>query len=141
MSEHEQDLGAPFRIYIITNPYNPRMNEELEQCLIQMTKPIIPEGFSFVDTVDQSDITIVSDCKPQEIILIAQKKLILVTAQNRNKLALNTYLTECQKLSGENWKNVSVVNINPNDQGKFTDKWWPLHVALFSLTQGTRLKK
>lgn len=132
----EKLTRSPFTVCVIGNPQNKRATKETLELLRESTGPIIPNGLGFADEPTSADLLIILDARPGEFAEYAKSaQVVLVTAQNRSKQSLNTYLRECQQKSGEAWKNVKVVNIDPKSNDRLVQKWWELNVVVFGIAE------
>lgn len=133
--ERERNTST-LNIFIVGNPYNKVANEEVSTLLREITGSIVSRELKLVDDFTSAELCIVLDIVPKDLAKFAKdKKVILITAQNRNKQSLNTYLKECEQKTQADWKNVKVVNINSENESRLVQKWWNLNTAVFSIAE------
>ena len=126
--------SVPFRIYFEPNPYSKKGLQSVYQLIFAHTQPSISREIQITQDIKESDLIIVEDARTPlvgELSKVA-KRMILLTVQERRKETLDQYLAGCRSVCKENWSKIKVVNINTNEKTKFVQKWWKLHLAIFS---------
>lgn len=130
----EQGEHAGFRIFLEPNPYNKKGLQNIYQLIFTHTQPSVSREIEITQDIKESDLIIVEDGRTPRVGELSKiaKRMILLTVQERRKETLDQYLAGCRSVCRENWDKVKVVKINSNEESSFAQKWWKLHLAIFS---------
>lgn len=138
----EAEHARAFRVCLVNTNTSKKIIQDIYQVLFENTEPITENGLEVIEEPENSDLFIVLDTPKPTLAELAKmgKRMVLLTVQPRNKMSLDQYLAGCRSACKENWNKVKVVNIDTTSQERPVQKYWDLHLAVFSLSQQGKLE-